>query len=212
MLIMIIESRDNMKKVKLILTSLIVGLFFISDASAKILYSAVSDGNSLTKNPSGTVGYYVDNYACYSCRPDARASIEDKSGIGVFFKNNDEWQLGSFGRDNSNGLSAFFTVFKANSGTENYLEKDGNFSGGLHKKDDSEDVHVYLTPEIYEEDSNFILLKYKVQNLSPSDAATVNVATFNDIYLGKVPDSSSTGPCDDNASFTNINKNSLYTY
>ncbi len=198
-----------MKKIKIILIGLITILLLTPSSSAMILYDDVADGSKFTKNPSETVGFLIENYTCNSCvSTPSLSSHVNRDGIGIFFKNNDKWQLSSFGSNYSGtrgGLNAYFTSFQVEGSTELALENSGY--NKLTKKDETKNVTVSVVPEIYKGNSDFILLKYSVENMDTNDNK-VSVATFSDMYLGDPPEVSSfILTYEDNITVTNIDKN-----
>ncbi len=215
-----------MKKIKIVLTSLLVSMFAITNVNA-----ATSDPNSLDnindstvqRNNNPSLGYIMNNnFVCYSCgayykevgsyKTWLAGANEVTGGIGVYFKNGDSWETGSFpGSSVSTSdlnnvrypLSSFFVAAAVgdnptattDDGAKGIIEKylltvqDGK----LTKTIDNGAV-ITVTPEVYS-DKNFIKLNYNVKN--GSTAQTINVSTFNDIYIGGEPSSS----CNDNAAY-----------
>lgn len=215
-----------MKKIKIVLTSLLVSMFTITN-----VYAATSDPNSLDnindstvqRNNNPSLGYIMNNnFVCYSCgayyhETGSTTTLlggpdEVTGGIGVYFKNGDTWETGSYPgssiatSDLNNvryPLSSFFvaaavgnnptatTTEGAKGIIDKYLLTVQN--GKLTKTIDNGAV-ITVTPEVYS-DKNFIKLNYNVKN--GSTAQKINVSTFNDIYIGGEPSSS----CNDNAAY-----------
>lgn len=195
-----------MKTIKLFLISIFVSMFAITEiyaATSAVKYDEISNGEGIEKNSSGVLGYKIADFMCHSCRPMMGEDAPVKGGIGIFFKGMEQWELGSFGgASDVDGekypLSALFTTFTTDDNPEpdegnNYYLDNVLTASGNTLSHTSGNITVSLTAEPSER-GNFIKLNYKITN-NGSDT-TVNIATFNDIYIG-IP--GNTG--NDNASY-----------
>lgn len=224
-----------MKKVKIALASLLTMTFAIMPINA-----ATNEGKIDTIDPvklgdlsnttvsniySSNVGYKVSNsFVCYSCgiytkTTGSKTTVSGANilapGIGVYFKNNNTWETGSFPGAYETGkgsypLSSFFVAGyigesnafnvsnykKAENVINNLLLSPDSSNASLSKEFSSDNVTISVKPELME-NKNFVKLNYKVINNNSSETKTVNIATFNDIYIGGVP----TAICNDNAAY-----------
>lgn len=215
-----------MKKVRIFLTALLISIFAITNVNAATRNpNSLDDLNdsSIERNNNKSLGYIMNNnFVCYSCGAYYKTvgsvntwlggANEVTGGIGVYFKNGDKWETGSFpgssvaSSDLNNvryPMSSFFVAAATgdnptattSTGAKGIIDKylltvqDGK----LTKTIDNNAV-ITVTPEVYS-DKNFIKLNYNVKNGSVPQ--TINVSTFNDIYIGGEP----SGPCNDNASY-----------
>lgn len=215
-----------MKKMKILLTSLLVSIFAITNVNA-----ATSDPNSLDnindstvqRNNNPSLGYIMNNnFVCYSCGAYYNevgstptflgGPNEVTGGIGIYFKNGDTWETGSFPGSSVSTtdlnnvrypLSSFFVA--AATGNNPTATTTEGAKGIIEKylltvqdekltKTIDNDAVITVTPEVYS-DKNFIKLNYNVKN--GSTPQTINVSTFNDIYIGGEYDTI----CNDNAAY-----------
>ena len=205
-----------MKKMKFLITFILSFIVLYGTINAQVLYSDFAediDGAVTAKDDETGLAYLVDEFICYTCggyNDTGWITGVKAKGIGVFFNNKGTWETGSailssmHDKFGPSALTSLFFVTKIDDSYEptadgnnyinDYLLKDKEGTSTL--KYEKSNVTITVTPELME-NKKFIKLNYKVVN-SNSSSKKVDIATYNDVYVGPAPADSD---CNDAATY-----------
>lgn len=185
---------------------------FISGNNKKVIGYKISDKFVCYSCGAFCINATTNQYTCMG-GPESNEQYGTTgiaSGIGIYYKDGETWKTGSFpGPASAAGfpnqrypLSSLFVAAAVGNNPDaqtstgatgiinDYILESNN--GTLSKT--INDAKITVTPETYT-DKNFIKLVYNVKN--GNTAQTINISTFNDVYIGGEYSSN----CDDNAAY-----------